>query len=161
MQAEVLMNDKPDFVYQFGARGHGGCMLLFFAIVWVAAVAFALFFPGLPGWWVVCWIAAATLTMAFLGGKHLPLVIGGGTYRLVIQHGWLRAESPHQLLGSSFAVALSTITKLVVRPYSDGPDSYEVHTSSGETFPLEDGLGPSVFKAIRQLHPEISVEQRA
>jgi hypothetical protein len=154
------MNDKPDLVYQVGARTHGGCMLLFFAVVWVAAVAFALTVPGLPGWWVVCWIAAATLTMAFLAGKHLPLVIRGGTNRLVIQDGWLRAESPHQLLGRSFAVALSTITKLVVRPYNDGLDSYEVHTSSGETFPLEDGLGPWVFKAIRQLHPEIPVERR-
>jgi hypothetical protein len=154
------MNDKPDLVYQVGARTHGGCMLLFFAVVWVAAIGFALGVPGLPGWWVVCWIAAATLTMAFLAGKHLPLVIRGGTYRLVIQDGWLRAESPHQLLGPSFAVALSTITKLVVRPYNDGLDSYEVHTSSGETVPLEDGLGPWVFKAIRQLHPEIQVERR-
>jgi hypothetical protein len=98
--------------------------------------------------------------MAVLAGKHLPLVIRGGTYRLVIQDGWLRAESPHQLLGPSFAIALSTITKLVVRPYSDGLDSYEVHTSSGETFPLKDGLGPSVFEVIRQLHPEIQVERR-
>jgi hypothetical protein len=153
------MNSKPNLVHQFGARSHAGCMMLFFAAVWAAAIAFA-FVPGLPGWWVVCWIAAATLTMGFLAGKHLPLLIRGGTYRLVIQDGWLRAESPHQLLGRNFAVALSTITKLVVRPYNDGLDSYEVHTSSGETFPLEAGLGPWVFKVIQQLHPEIPVERR-
>jgi hypothetical protein len=154
------MNDKPDLVYQVGARAHGVAMLLFFAVVWVAAVAFALFAPGLPGWWVFCWIAAATLTMGFLAGKHLPLVIRGGTYRLAVQDEWLQAESPHPVLGPSFAVALSTITMLVVRPCSEGLDRYEVHTSSGETFPLEDGLGPRVFQVIRQLHPEIHLERR-
>jgi hypothetical protein len=153
---EVLMSDKPDIVFEEGARTHGACMLLFFGVVWVAAVAFAVAFD-VPGWWAVCWIAAATLTVAVIAGQVIPYMVRGGTYRVVIQDEWLRAESPHPALGPSFAVALPTITKLVVRPYSDGQD-YEVHTRSGEKLLLDEALGAWIFKAIHQLHPEIPIE---
>jgi len=75
------MTDKPNIVCEIGARAYGSCMLAFFAVVWVAAVAFAVAFPSLPGWWVVCWIAAATFTVAFIGVQLIPLVVRGGAYR--------------------------------------------------------------------------------
>jgi hypothetical protein len=157
-EGEALMPDKPDFVHETGARAYAGCILLFFGVVWVAAVALAFAFD-FPRWWAVCWVAAATLTVAIVAGQLIPVLVRGGTHRLIIQDGWLRADSPHPVLGPSFAVALSTITKLVVRPCSDGPDAYEVHTSGGETLPLSEALGPWVFQAIHQLHPEVPIER--
>ena len=154
------MTDRPNIVCEIGARAYGSCMLAFFAVVWVAAVAFAVAFPSLPGWWVVCWIAAATFTVAFIAVQLIPLVVRGGAYRVVVQDEWLRVESPHQVLGPSFAVALPDITELVVQIYNEGSDSYEVHTRSGEKFPLAIGVGEGVFKAIRLLHPEIPLERR-
>jgi hypothetical protein len=152
------MSDKPHILCEVGARMHGAVILLFFAVAWVAAVAFALAFP-VPGWWAVLWIAAATLTLAIAAGKALPLMVHGGTYRVVIQGPWLRAESPHPALGPGFTVALSAITRLVVQSSSEGPDRYEVHTHSGETFPLGNGVGEGIFKAIRQVRPEIPIER--
>jgi hypothetical protein len=154
------MNDKPDAICEIGARSHAVVILVFFAVVWVAAIAFALAVPGLPGWWAACWIAAATLTVAIVVRHVMPLLVRGGTYRVSIQDEWLRADSPHPKLGRSFAVALPAITKLVVRTSSEGPDSYEVHTGTGERFPLENGVGEEIFKAIRRLHPEIPIERR-
>jgi hypothetical protein len=153
------MSDKPDALCEVGARQHGVVMLVFFAVVWVAAIAFALGVPGLPAWWAVCWIAAATLTVAFVVRKVMPLMVSGGTYRVVVQDDFLRAESPHPELGRSFAVALSAITRLVVQTSSEWADRYEVHTDRGETFLLENGAGEEIFKAIRRLHPEIPVER--
>jgi len=154
------MTDKPDIVCEIGARGYGACMLVFFAVVWVAAVAFAVAFPSLPRWWVVCWIAAATFTVAFVAVQLIPLVVRGGAYRVVVQDEWLRVDSPHQTLGPSFAVALPDITELVVHINNEGLDSYVVHTRSGEKFPLDYGVGGAVFNAIRLLHPEIPLERR-
>jgi hypothetical protein len=154
------MKDRPNILCEVGARSHGVIHLVFFAAVWVAAIAFALAVPGLPGWWVVCWIAAATLTVVIVAGHVLPLVVGGGTYRVVVQDGWLRVESPHQALGSSFAVALPAIRELVVRTSSEWSDAYEIHTQSGETFLLENGVGEKVFQALRQLHAEIPIARR-
>ena len=151
------MSDRRDILCEVGARTHGVVILLFFAVAWVAAVGFALAFPG---WWAVLWIAAATLTVAIVAGNVIPLLVRGGTYRVVIEGQWLRAESPHPALGPCFAVALSTITKLVVQSSSEWPDSYEVHTDSGEVYFLGNGVGEGVFKAIRRLHPEIPMERR-
>jgi hypothetical protein len=153
------MNDKPDMLYEMGARTHGVFLLLFFAVIWVGAVAFALVL-SVPGWWAVCWIAAATLTVAIVAGQVIPFMVRGGTYRVVVQDEWLRSESPHPALGLSFTVALPSITKLVVHSYNEGLDSYEVHTQGGESFPLPDPVGAWVFKAIQQLHPEIPLERR-
>ena len=154
------MRDKPEVLCEVGARRHGVIILVFFAAVWVAAIAFALAVPGLPRWWVVCWIAAATLTVAIVGGHVIPLVVSGGTYRVVVQDEWLRVESPRQALGPSFAVPLPAITELVVRASSEWSDTYEVHTHSGEKFPLGNGVGEEVFKTIRLLLPEIPIERR-
>jgi hypothetical protein len=151
------MSDRRDILCEVGARTHGVVILLLFAVAWVAAVGFALAFPG---WWAVLWIAAATLTVAIVAGNVIPLLVRGGTYRVVIEGQWLRAESPHPDLGPSFAVALSAITKLVVQSSSEWPDSYEVHTDSGEVYFLGNGVGEGVFKAIRRLHPEIPMERR-
>jgi hypothetical protein len=152
------MNDKSDIVYEVGARRHGGCLLLFFGVVWVAAVAFAVAF-NVPRWWAVCWVAAATLTVVIIAAQVVPYMVRGGTYRVVIQDEWLRAESPHPALGPSFAVALPAITKLVVQSWSEGT-YYEVHTESGEPIRLDQAIGAGLFKAIHQLHPEIPIERR-
>lgn len=154
------MNGKPD-VFEVDARRHGIVLSVFFAAVWVAAVAFALAVPGLPGWWVVYWIAAATFTVAIVAMRVTPLVLRGGTYRAVVQDDWLRVESPHRALGPSFAVALPAIAQLVVRTSSESPDRYEVHTHSGEKFPLDNGVGKKVFEAVRQLYPEVPIERRS
>src|SRR5262245_31231142 len=124
------MNDKPDFLYEVGARTHGVVILLFFAVVWVAAIALGVALRGLPGGEVFCWCwsAAATLTVAFVAGKVVPFMVRGGTYRVVVQDDWLRVESPHEALGPSFAVALPDITELVVQMSNDSLDSYKVHT---------------------------------
>jgi hypothetical protein len=153
------MNDKPDALCEIGARSRGVVVLVFFAVVWVAAIAFALGVPGLPEWWAVCWIVAATLTVAIVVRKVMSLMVRGGTYRVVVQDDFLRAESPHPEFGHSFAVALPAITRLVVRTSSEWADRYEVRTDRGETFPLENGVGEEIFKAIRRLHPEIPVER--
>ena len=97
--------------------------------------------------------------MGIVAGNVIPFMVCGGAYRVVVQDEWLRVESPHPTLGPSFAVALPTIRKLVVRTSSEWPDSYEVHTHSGETFPVENGVGEAVFKGIRQLHPDIPIER--
>jgi hypothetical protein len=154
------MKAKPTLLCEVGARTHGVCILVFFTFVWVAAIALVVAVGGFPGWWVFCWVAAATLTGAIVAGKVLPLVVRGGTYRVVVQQECLRVESPHQVLGPSFAVALADITVLVVQMSKEWPDTYEVHTHRGEKFPLESGVGAEVFKAIRLLHPEIPIERR-
>jgi hypothetical protein len=154
------MKDRPHVLYEVGARAHGTIILVFFAAVWVAAIVFALAVPGLPGGWVACWIAAATLTVAIVAGQVIPLVVRGGTYRVVVQDDWLRVDSPHQALGPSFAVALSAITHLVVQTSSEGSDTYEVHTHTGQKHPLANGVGEEVLKAIHLLHPEIPIERR-
>jgi hypothetical protein len=151
------MSERRDILCEIGARTHGVVLLLFFAIAWVAAFVFALAWPG---WWAVLWIATATLTVVLVAGNVIPLMIRGGTYRVVIEGPWLRAESPHPALGPCFAVALSTITKLVVQSSSEWADRYEVHTDSGGTFLLRTGVGEGVFQAIRRLHPEIPLERR-
>ena len=149
------MKDKPDVLCEVGARAHGACFLVFFAAVWVAAVALVVAVPGFPAWWAVCWVAAATLTVAVVAGRLIPLVVRGGAYRVVVQEGWLRVDSPHPVLGPGFAVALPDITALVVQTSDESLDRYEVHTRGGEKFPLENGVGEKVFKAIRLLHAEI------
>jgi hypothetical protein len=153
------MEDRPNVLCEIGARAHGAFMLGFFAVVWVAATSCGLFVPGLPVWWVDCWIAAATLTVAIIGAQLIPLVIGGGTYRVVVQEEWLRVESPYAVFGPSFAVALAAITDLVVLT-GDCPDCYEIHTLGGEKFRLAEGAGETVFQAIRSLRPEIPIERR-
>jgi len=155
-----LMNDKPNVLCEVGARAHGVVVLVFFAVVWVAAIALVIAVRGFPAWWVVCWITAATLTVVIVTRKVLPLVLRGGTYRVVVQQDWLRVESPHRAMGPSFAVALADITELVVQVSNESLDSYELHTSGGEKFPLKNGVGQAVFNAIRQLHPEIPMERR-
>jgi hypothetical protein len=146
---------------ELGARAYGGCMLVFFACVWLAALAFVVIgYAGLPAWWMICWMAAATLTVAFIGGKVLPLVLRGGTYRVVLEEERLRVESPHHILGPSFAVALAEITVLVVQMSNDFPDTYEIHTRSGEKFRLQDSVGGEAFNALQVLHPEIPIERR-
>jgi hypothetical protein len=136
-------------------------MLVFFACVWAAALAFVVIgYADLPAWWMIGWMTAATLTVAIIGGKLLPLVLRGGTYRVVLEAELLRVESPHAVLGPSFAVALSNITALVVQAYNDGLDTYEIHTRSGEKFRLQDSVGAEAFAAFRSLHPEIPIERR-
>jgi hypothetical protein len=151
------MSDKPDIVCEVGAREHGVVILVFFAIVWLAALGIAFAFPG---WWAVCWMAAATLTVAIVAGQVIPVMVRGGTYRVVVQGDWLRAESPHPALGPSFAVALPDITELVVQTSGESADRYEVHTRNGEKLPLENGVGEGVFKTIHHLHPEIPIARR-
>jgi hypothetical protein len=158
VRREVLMKDKPDVLCEVGARAHGACFLVFFAAVWVAAVALVVAVPGFPAWWAVCWVAAATLTVAIVAGRLLPLVVRGGAYRVVVQDDWLRVDSPHRVMGPSFAVALPDITALVVQASNESLDRYEVHTRGGEKFPLENGVGEAVFKAIRLLHPQIPLD---
>jgi hypothetical protein len=153
------MKDNPTVLCEIGARAHGACFLVFFAAVWVAAVALVVFVRGFPRWWVFCWVAAATLTVAFLAAQVLPLVVRGGTYRVLVQEEWLRVESPHRVLGPGFAVAFPDITALVVQVFNESLDRYEVHTRSGDKFPLESGVGESVFQAIRLLHPEIPLQR--
>jgi hypothetical protein len=149
------MKDKPDVLCEVGARAHGAVFLVFFAAVWGAAIALVVAVPGFPAWWAVCWVAAATLTVAVVAGRLIPLVVRGGTYRVVVQDDWLRVDSPHQVMGPGFAVALPDITALVVQTSDESLDRYEVHTRGGEKFPLENGVGGEVFQAIRLLHPEI------
>jgi hypothetical protein len=155
-----MMSGKPDLLREMNARTHAIVLLLFFLAVWVAALVLVLAVPGFPVWWACLWVAAASLTVIIIGATLGPLLVRGGAYRVVVQDDWLRVESPHHSLGPSFAVALSSVVRLVTGASYDGPDYYQVHTRTGQAFPLEHGFGEAVFEAIRRLHPEVPVERR-
>ena len=56
---------------------------------------------------------------------------------------------------SADVITTSPDPPLVVQTSDESLDRYQVHTRGGEKFPLENGVGGEVFRAIRLLHPEI------
>ncbi len=156
---------KPDFLEEIGARwfGLGNLVCLSVALGSMLAIFFLLL--PLPGGWNVkwlvwVWLGFSGLFVGFLITTFGPLLLWGGTYRVIVQEGRLRVESPHQTFGPSFDVQLTEIERLVFREVSDAANRYEVHTRSGELFEVNGACAVLVFEAVQRLHPEIPRETR-
>src|SRR5262249_45140976 len=111
-------------------------------------------------WWA--WFVAGFCGLALVGfaATHVPLLVRGGTYRVVVQDGRLGVGSPHRSLGPRFELSLPSVPRLVIWSVSEEADRYEIHTCSGEVYELKTPCAKRVFEAIQQLHPGIAVESR-
>jgi hypothetical protein len=154
---------EPDFCDEMGVRGYAlgslGCLGAFLA----GFLAVAGLLPvtlGFAQWWA--WFLAGFCGLALVGfaATHVPLVVRGGTYRVVVQDGRLRVDSPHRSLGPSFEVPLPSVQRLVIWDVSEGAVRYEIHTCAGEVYELKSPCAKRVFEAIQQLHPGVAVESR-
>jgi uncharacterized membrane protein len=154
---------EPTFHEEMGVRGYVlgslGCLGAGLTVF----VAVAGLFPWIMGhaqWWV--WFVAAFcgLTLVYFAATYASLLVRGGTYRVVVQDGRLRVDSPHRTLGSSFDVPLTSVQRLVIWKVSEGADRYEVHACPGQVYELNSACARRLFEAIRQFHPEIPVESR-
>src|SRR5262245_15664110 len=154
---------EPDFRDEMGVRGYAlgslGCLGAFLA----GFVAVAGLLPvtlGFAQWWA--WFVAGFCGLALVGfaATYIPLVVRGGTYRVVVQDGRLRVEGPHRGLGPSFDVPLTSVQRLVIRNVSEGVNRYEIQTCAGEVCELKSPFARRVFEAIQGLHPGVAVESR-
>jgi hypothetical protein len=154
---------EPDFRDEMGVRGYAlgslGCLGAFLA----GFVAVAGLLPvtlGFAQWWA--WFVAGFCGLALVGfaATHIPLLVRGGTYRVVVQDGRLRVDSPHRSLGPSFEVPLLSVQRLVIWNVSEGVDRYELHTCAGEVYELKSPFAKRVFEAIQGLHPGVAVGSR-
>jgi hypothetical protein len=154
---------EPDFRDEMGARayvlGSLGCLGAFLA-GFVAVAGLLPVVLGFAPWWA--WFVAGFCGLALVGfaATHVPLLVHGGTYRVVVQDGRLRVDSPHRRLGASFEVPLPSVQRLVIWNASEGAARYEIHTCSGEVHELKHLFARRVFEAIQQLHPGVAVESR-
>jgi hypothetical protein len=148
---------------EMGVRGYAlgslGCLGAFLA----GFVAVAGLLPvtlGFAQWWA--WFVAGFCGLALVGfaATHIPLLVRGGTYRVVVHDGWLRVDSPHRSLGPSFDVPLPSVQRLVICNVSEGMDRYEIHTCAGEVYELKSPFAKRVFEVIQGLHPGVAVESR-
>ena len=148
---------------EMGVRGYAlgslGCLGAFLA----GFVAVAGLLPvtlGFAQWWA--WFVAGFCGLALVGfaATHVPLVVRGGTYRVVVQDGRLRVDSPHRSLGATFEVPLASVQRLVIWNVSEGAARYEIQTCAGEVYELKSPFAKQVFEAIQQLHPGVAVESR-
>lgn len=155
------MSTKPDFLDESSARGHALVNLAgFFVALAVLGVVVWLFPVVAKGFRLWVWIGLATvgfLLVAWAVAYGRPL-LRGGTYRVAVQGGRLRVDSPHRSLGPSFDVALGEVERLVVRHDQDGPSGYEVHTRAGEAFEVNGFCAGRLFEAVRRLCPEIPTD---
>jgi hypothetical protein len=154
---------EPDFRDEMRVRGYAlgslGCLGAFLA----GFVAVAGLLPvtlGFAQWWA--WFVAGFCGLALVGfaATHIPLLVRGGTYRVVVQGGWLRVDSPHRSLGPSFDVPLPSVQRLVIWNVSEGVDRYEIQTCAGEVYELKSPFAKRVFEAIQGLHPGVAVASR-
>src|SRR5262249_22680188 len=107
----------PDFCYEMGLRAFalirlgwlGGLSIVFAAVAGLLPVVL-----GSAQWWAWLMAALCGLGLVALAATHIPLLVRGGTYRVVVQAGRLRVDSPHQSLGPSFDVPLSSVQRLVI-----------------------------------------------
>jgi hypothetical protein len=154
---------EPDFRDEMGVRAYAlgslGCLGAGLA-VFVAVAGLLPVILGFAQWWA--WFVAGFCGLALAGfaTTHIPLLFRGGTYRVVVQNGRLRVDSPHRSLGPSFDVPLQAVQRLVIWNVSEGAVRYEIHTCAGEVFELKSPCAKRVFEAIRQLHPGVAVESR-
>src|SRR5262249_46701559 len=148
---------------EMGVRGYVlgslGCLGAFLA-GFVAVVGLLPVVLGFALWWA--WFVAGFCGLALVGfaATHLPLVVRRGTYRVVVQDGRLRVDSPHRSLGPSFEVPLPSVQRLVIWDVSEGAVRYEIHTCAGEVYELKHLFARRVFEAIQELHPGVAVETR-
>jgi len=156
------MSSQPEYVDEVGACTYAALNLGCFAVVWLGGLGLALVVPGAweQRWWVWLWGVAGALTIAFAAVWFGPMLLKGGTYRVAIRVGRLEVSSPSGNFGPSFAVPLKEIAALIHRPVAEGPDLYEVHTRSGEVFPVCSASGERLLAAFRRLHPEVPIEHR-
>jgi hypothetical protein len=154
---------EPAFRDEMGMRGYAlgslGCLGAFLA-GFVAVAGLLPVILGFAPWWA--WFVAGFCGLALVGfaATHVPLLVCGGSYRVVVQDGRLRVDSPHRSLGATFEVPLASVQRLVIWNVSEGVDRYEIHTCAGEVYELKSPFAKQVFEAIQQLHPGVAVESR-
>jgi hypothetical protein len=166
------MDGKPDFRYEKSALGHAACLLTIFLLVgWIVHVVPLPADGEVGGRDWERWLTASTrifglAVLTFWLASFVALAIKGGVFRVVIQDGRLRVQSPFRLFGTSFDLALPEIQRLVRREQAEGPILYEIHTHAGGVVLLPySGFGfmpyhvaNAVFATLHRLHPEIPIE---
>ena len=154
---------EPGFRDEMGVRGYVlgslGCLGAFLA-GFVAVAGLLPVILGFAPWWA--WFVAGFCGLALVGfaATHVPLLVRGGTYRVVVQDGRLYVDSPHRSLGASFEVPLPSVQRLVIWNVSEGVDRYEIHTCAGEVYELKSPFAKRVFEAIQGRHPGVAVASR-
>jgi hypothetical protein len=163
--------DGPlDFWHELNTRRHALSNLALFAGGVAALAAAPFIIPPHPltepfwelWWWFVGLVGGvnAVILLAAFG----PSAVRGGTYRVIVEGGVLRVESPSQLFGTSFEVPLADIARLVVLIDIDGPERHAIDTAGGVRHVLDathNGWqhlpADRLFEAVRRLRPEIPV----
>jgi hypothetical protein len=151
---------EPAFRDEMGVRAYAlgglGCMGAILA-GFFACAGLLPWILGIGSWWV--WLVAVFCGLALVSFVATlgPLLVRGGTYRVVVQDGRLRVDSPSRTLGPSFDVPLTSVQRLAIRKVSEGLERYEVQTRSGEIFEMNAPCAERLFEAIRELYPEIPV----
>jgi hypothetical protein len=154
---------ESDFRDEMGVRGYVlgslGCLGAGLA-VFVAVAGLLPVILGFAQWWA--WFVAGFCGLALVGfaATHVPLLVRGGTYRVVVQDGLLQVDSPHRSLGPSFEMPLPSVQRLVIWNVNEGTDRYEIQTCSGEVYELKSPCAKRVFEIIQQIYPGVAAESR-
>lgn len=158
------MGTDPDFLDESSARGHAlvglSCFFVALAVLGIAVWLFPVVWQEARVW-VWAGLATAGFLLVAWAVTYGRALLRGGTYRVMIQGGRLRVDSPYRSLGPAFDVALDDIDRLVVRHDADGAlVGHEIYTRTGVAFEVNGFCAERLFAAIRRLRPEIPHERR-
>ena len=155
------MGDPPDYLFQVSSRAYAAVPLALAGLVagLVAAVTAAV--PALrqDREWVAAVAVGVPAVLLAAGAWFGVAVVRGGVYRVEVQGGRLRVDSPsRRVFGPGFEVDLAAIERLLVRSNGDWPDEYEMHTPAG-AFRIDSVCGGDLFEVIRRVRPGVPCER--
>jgi hypothetical protein len=163
------MPERPAFLHELDVRGHAllNIALVLFGLGLLVGATLAIRVTReSPMWWFMLALIAVW-PVAICAILFVPLAYRGGKYRVVIQDGRLRIESPHWIFGESFELPLSEIAQLVVRNKESSRHLHGIRAIDGTVYQLDASFSgrrhieaEQLFAVIRRLRPEIPIVEK-